>query len=297
MASHPGQVIFASHSAELVAEAPPKAVVWVDRTRRSGVISPDAKTLEDLTVALGSGFNLRLARVLRARCVLFVEGEDMSILRVLARTLGLAGLVSEATIAVVPLGGAASRSRLESFAWIADELLKGAVRGFVVLDRDYRSADVVSRIEQQMHAFGLYPHVWRRKELESYLLETPVLARATGGTEDWIDGVLDKETERLRNFIQSRMTGAMHQDRVDRKLDVTTVAELVAAELDTFWNDAVQRRRRAPAKELISAINREAQSRGLKTIDAHTLAVKMRADEIDEEMRRVLNDLDPQSAT
>lgn len=94
--SHPGQVIFASHSAELVAEVPPASVIWVDRTRGTGIASPDAQTLEDLSVAMGTAFNLRLARVLRARAVLFVEGLDGSILRILARTLGLTELALRA---------------------------------------------------------------------------------------------------------------------------------------------------------------------------------------------------------
>lgn len=70
------QVIAATHSAELLVEASPRAVVWIDRWRRRAVRAPDERVLTQLSDSLGSHFNLRLARALRARAILFVEGND-----------------------------------------------------------------------------------------------------------------------------------------------------------------------------------------------------------------------------
>ncbi len=285
---HQGQVIFASHSSELVAEAPPSSVIWVDRTRTKAIRSPDPKTLDDLSKAIGSGFNLRLARVLRAKAVLFVEGEDVTILRLLARTLTFKEVVSEARLVTVALGGVANKSRLESFGWISEELLKGSIRGFVLLDRDYRSSVTVDELERQLDGFGLRPHVWRRKELESYLLETPAVARVVGSTEEWIDKVLDEESSSLRAFVQARLVGAQYEDRGRRGINVTTVAQAAAEELETFWDDARERRWRCPAKELITALNRRAQSEGKSTVNAYGLAKELRIDEISAEMSSVL---------
>ena len=287
--NHSGQVIFASHSSELVAEAPPGSVVWIDRTRRTAVASPDPKTLEDLSKAIGSGFNLRLARVLRAKAVLFVEGDDATILRVIAKTLGLRELVSEARLATVALGGVANRTRLESFGWVANELLEGSVKGYVLLDRDYRSREVMEALDRQLEGYGLRSHIWRRKELESYLLETAPLARLVGSDEAWIEQVLDEESDKLRNLVHSRMVGSQYQDRLSRGDNVTSLAELAGEDLESFWTDPSERRWRCPAKELISAINRRAQMAGLSTVNAYALARELGPTEIAEEMRSMLS--------
>jgi hypothetical protein len=60
------QTIAASHSAEVLVEAPPASVVWIERQRRRAVRAPSEKIASELTAALGSQFNMRLARALRA---------------------------------------------------------------------------------------------------------------------------------------------------------------------------------------------------------------------------------------
>ncbi len=66
------QTVFASHSPEVLGEAEVDNVLWVDRTRSSAVTGTAG--LAASAEAVGSQFNLRMARALRARAVLFVEG-------------------------------------------------------------------------------------------------------------------------------------------------------------------------------------------------------------------------------
>jgi predicted ATP-dependent endonuclease of OLD family len=163
------QIIMSTHSPEIVVEAPPDAVVWVDRSRPRGVLAPEPSLLAGLSGAMGTQFNLRLARVLRARLALFVEGDDIDYLVNLAKTIGASGLVTEEGLAVVPLGGVSNWQRLEGFSWLAESLLQEAVSGFVILDRDYHSNEAVKSVSNQLKKASLEPHIWRRKELESYL--------------------------------------------------------------------------------------------------------------------------------
>src|ERR1700735_2012236 len=83
------QAIVATHSSEMAAEADPKLVMIVEKSRKSARRARDDSELELLSAALGTAFNLRLARALRSRVALFVEGQDMTILRRFAKTLGL----------------------------------------------------------------------------------------------------------------------------------------------------------------------------------------------------------------
>jgi hypothetical protein len=282
--SHPGQVIFASHSVELVAEAPPGSVIWIDRERRKAITSPDDATLHQLSSNMGTGFNLRLARVLRAKVVLFVEGDDMTVLRLLAKTLDLDHVVTGSGVATVSLGGASNRARLESFGWVADELLRGSVNGHVVLDRDFRSDDANRSIEQALRDHGLIPHIWERKELESYLIEVDAIGRLVDADADWVRSVLNEASQELRFHVTSRMTGAWYEDRPVRATDLTTISERVTRTVESLWSTPETAWARCPAKDLISAINAAAQRDGLRTLTAHKLARELRVAEIAPEM-------------
>ncbi len=186
------QTVAASHSAEVLVEAPPASVIWVSRDRRRAVRAPSEKVASDLTSAIGSHFNLRLARALRARAVVFVEGEDMRMLRNVATTLGAERLAREAGIVTVPLRGFTNWEHVEPFSWLLDELLEHAVHTLVVLDRDYRTDEQIGSVEARLAAIGVAAHVWRRKELESYFLVPAAVARRSGARSD------DVESELLR---------------------------------------------------------------------------------------------------
>ena len=151
--------------------------------------------LANLASSLGTNFNIRLARILRARLALFVEGDDMTLLRELAKKAGARSLAAEDGVAVVPIEGMSNRRRLDSFRWVADELLKGAVKGFVILDRDYMSDGHVTEIRAQLKSAGLHSHVWARKELESYLLSPTAIARISGASVKFVQETLAIATE------------------------------------------------------------------------------------------------------
>jgi energy-coupling factor transporter ATP-binding protein EcfA2 len=177
------QSITATHSPELLAEAPAESVVWVDKGRRRSIRAPDSDVLTQLMTAIGTHFNIRLARALQAKRVLFVEGEDMRILRHLADAVGATRVAKETDIVVIPLRGYSNWDRIEPFVWLVRDLLHGSVDVFVILDRDYRTDDEVRRVTRALNEIDVFAHVWRRKELESYLLESALIARALGISE------------------------------------------------------------------------------------------------------------------
>ena len=164
------QVALATHAPEIVAEASKDAVVWVDRTRRRSRRAGEPAVLAKLNVVLGSGFNLGLARALRSRVALFVEGEDMKILRNLARAVGAESVRNERGLAVIRLGGFSNWYQVEPFAWLSRELLGNTVDIFVLLDRDYRADETIEQLQNSLQGSEVHTHVWNRKELESYLL-------------------------------------------------------------------------------------------------------------------------------
>lgn len=184
------QTIAASHSAEVLVEASPRAVIWISKDRRRAVRAPTDAVLSDLSAAIGSQFNLRLARALRSKAVLFVEGQDSRILRNFALTLGAEELIKETNLITIPLGGYTNWEHVEPFQWLTESLLEGSVKVLVVLDRDYRSDIQVGDVVTRLAAIGVACHVWKRKELESYVLEPATIARIAGATRSDVESQL-----------------------------------------------------------------------------------------------------------
>lgn len=279
-----GQTITATHSAEVLAAAARDSVVWVSRDRSRGIRSPGAETLVGLSDALGSAFNLRLAKALRAKVVLFVEGEDMEVIRALGRRVGAGRVIREAGIAVIPLIGFDRWEHIEPFQWMAANLLDGAVPVHVFLDRDYKLDEEVDAVEQRLRAIGVTPHIWARKELENYLLVPSAIARASGTDETVIarlleEAIASQETDYRANVFASHRRCAL------RRVDDTTVHRDASAFASAVWADPQLRVERCGGKRALSDLNRLLQTSGYKAVTPRRVIGRMRASEVPAEIR------------
>jgi predicted ATPase len=280
------QTITATHSPELLAEAPPESVVWVDKVRRRSVRAPDTAVLNDLMTAIGTQFNIRLARALRANRVLFVEGDDMKLLRHVAETLGAQRLAHEVDIAIIPLRGYSNWDRVEPFAWLIRDLLHDAVEVFVILDRDYRTDEQVRAVLERLKAIRVHGHVWKRKELESYLLEPLTIASVLNISEADAVAYLANASEGFQQVVaEARAAEAGSLVRPARK---AAERKRVCAATDVLWADARARVHACPAKEVLSVLNQSLEREGRKALTFPRLARSMKRDHVPYELRAII---------
>lgn len=284
------QIVCATHSAEMLAEAHGDAVVWVDRTRRTSVRAPADRV--DVGTGLGTQFNLGLAKALRSRAILFVEGKDVKILRGLSGALGLKRLAEERVLATIPLNGYANWDRLEPFKWFTDTFLEGAVKTYVLLDRDYRSGEQVVAVKRALDALGIQAHVWRRKEIESYLLDVALLARVTGAPGAWLESELKTACSAQENYIMSRFVGQKLSELAPTGIHPTTITENAKNEFDQLWSDEDRRLEVAPPKELLHQLNANLSRDGFKTISIGGLLRCVTPADIPDEVKGVLAAID-----
>lgn len=260
----------------------------VDRTKRRSRRVHDDRVMAELNDVLGSGFNLRLSKALRSRVALFVEGQDMRILKNLARTVG-ANLVSqERGLTVVPMGGASNRRLASSFGWINTTLLDSAVKVSVVMDRDYLTDSAVDELIREFSSAGVSAHIWARKELESYLLANTALARLSGLPFEDVDKILAETVDSLRDKVLSRhLANKIEQEKGSGKSVVTVNDECLKAFVKA-WSDHEWRLTSVPAKDVLSGVNARIQEAGGKAVSARNLSSRMLSHEIPIEMREFL---------
>jgi AAA domain, putative AbiEii toxin, Type IV TA system/AAA ATPase domain len=292
----PAQTITATHSAELLGEAAPQSVVWVDKTRTSAVAAPKPEVLAELSAAIGTGFNLGLARALRSKVALFVEGDDMKILRLIATKIQAERVSKEFGITVISLKGFTNWEHLEPFAWLSSEILRSSLATWVILDRDYLSDAQVATIEQKLREIDIRAHVWMRKELESYLLSPSNIARCSGASEDYIRQELAKCANALKGKVFARYLDQRQQEQVGARRHRVDVTEVAQTEFDALWADVDRRLFLCPAKEIITALNTSLAQASHRTVSVRGLAVRVRRDEIPDEMAQLLLEIDQSAA-
>jgi hypothetical protein len=186
-------------------------------------------------------------------------------------------------IAIVPLGGYSRASEIEPFRWLNEHFLKESVQEWVVLDRDYRSEAEVSRTKKEFAQLGIKCHVWKKKELESYLLVPRAIAKRSGTEASWIAEQLDEIATGMKTLVQSAM-GSTRQARERDQSRREKVLHEALQDFDQLWSEESNRINLCPAKQVLSQLNQRLQAAGTKAVSASSLAKELRKDEIAVEM-------------
>ncbi len=281
----PAQVVLATHAPEILAEASRDSVIIVDRNRTRSRRISDERVLSELNDSLGSGFNLKLARALRSRVALFVEGQDIKILKNTAKAVGAKAFHSERGLTVASMGGASNAGLAHSFGWLNNNLLEDAVEVHVLLDRDYMSDEMVHDLTEQFVAEKVLCHVWRRKELESYLLSPELIARVSGAPLTFVESALASASESLKLRVLSRYLDVRSKAEVTAQRHAVTVSEHYMQVFDRLWADADWALYACPAKDILSLVNSGLQSAGYSAVSARGLSSRIRSTEVPAEMR------------
>lgn len=172
-------VLIATHSTEIIAEADPGDVVLIDKKRASAERIKDVAGVQRAMTILGSQQNISLAALARNRRVLFVEGDyDFGLIRRFAHRLGMNDLATGLGLASMPSGGFGSWKRITVLAdgvkqALGTELLIGAV-----YDRDFFCEEQINEVLASLNNSLKFAHVLSRKEIENYLLIPAALDRA-----------------------------------------------------------------------------------------------------------------------
>ena len=294
LASLSAQVITSTHSPEILSEADPESIMWVDRTRKNALSGVRGSLLGTLAQSLGSSFNLRLARALRTRHALFVEGQDMVVLSNWAATLGANRVAREDGVAVIPLGGESFWPHIEAFHWLAFQLLEGSVSIAVVLDRDYRCNSQVKATERKLHESCALAHIWQRKELESYVLIPEVIARVSGATLEWVQKQLADIVSDMEHDVSARMLEERARVEVSAKRHRVDVHKEFGKEFSILWKDPQFRIRRVAPKEVLHRLNAQLTAAKKRHVTARAISKAMAPEEIPQEVVDVVRAIEAQ---
>lgn len=289
------QVLFATHSGDLISEMEPENILFLE--------GGDAKALSiqfdryDMLDRLGTLDTTQLPKVLSYRRVLVVENRtDYDIIAVLgSKVLGQRVWQQvERRMAVCYAKGnpcnqpiARLREQMQQMLTIQGETLEM----FVVADRDYHPD--LKHLYESKQADHLQWHIWERTEIENYLLSLDGIVRIAGEPEaqQTIEGyAFEQEFNRLvdssRDSANDRLVKAFQQygRSQSTQWDAATCSQKAREYLQAHWD--TQKLALADAKEIVlPGLKRWLKDNYSKQFSDRALAEHLSAEDLPEEVR------------
>lgn len=289
----PHQSVIATHSVEIMSEVSPSEIVVIDRARNRSGWTDSAPAVQSLLQNIGSIHNIHLARLTAAKRVVLVEGDDMDFLKPLQDVLFPNTATPIDTLPNRSLGGWTGWERAQGLAMLLRDA-GDSIKLYCILDSDYHADEaILKRYGQAMDA-RINLHIWRRKELENYLLVPEAIQRviAKGTTKgkppsvSQVQSRLDELTLELKDDVFDSFADEFN--RLDRSRGVKGANQKAKEHLRQRCETPIQRLERVSGKELIHKLSSWAKSSFGSQISAVGLARNIMAHEMPSELKDVL---------
>ena len=298
-------ILFATHSAEFLAEADPSELVVVDKSTQAGHRVKGAEEVRAALEMIGSSKNIALTRAARTRRILFVEGDDYRVIQAVAATLGLNAIQDLGAITPVEARRSPTSDHLRSVREAFIRALGPPLLFAGVFDRDYRGDEEVAAFEASLAREIVPVHVWNRKEIENYLLSPPALARAitrslterrrrSGWTPTHAPDVvklLMEVTDELKHDVQGQLIEKHAAFTRKSGKATATAAKEITRQFDARWSSLEGRIELVPGKEVLSRLNTRLRRDCDAEVSRARLIASMTLDDYPSEIRRIVRQL------
>lgn len=299
-------ILIATHSTEIIAEAETADIVFIDKNLRSARRLKNPSQLVEVFAALGSTTNPTLTQLAKTRKAVFVEGKDFQIIGRFARKLKKESVSSRHGFAVVPVGGF-NPDRIRSLKEGMEVTLESTILGAAILDRDYRSDEECGKIRNKCQDFCEHVEIHDCKEIENFVLVPSAIDRAarrrildqvrrTGNEIEYMckaEVILDNFLADKKSLVQARFLS--HRRRFARsegtRVDDTQIDAENLEKFEGLWSDPVERYKLVPGKEAISIVNVHLQKTYGVSITSSAIVDAMRVNEIPVAMRKLVDEL------
>ena len=299
-------VLIATHSSEIVAEADANDILVIDKTQRSArrVRSPEG--IQATLGSLGSIHVVTMTAIAQTRRVLYIEGDDFRILRRFASRLGLRELGAGSGIASFPLGGFPSIQRVKAVTLGVSESMGGSLLFGGIFDRGFRSDEEIDQLIASLESELTLSVILGRKEIENYLLVPTALdrtldrllrERARRSGEAAITGrpiaeLLQEITAPMRPEVQAQYIAKRNDFLAHSGKDASTVNRETIEIFDRKWNDDQLRLHIVPGKRVLSELFSRVQGEYKINLTAAKIMDQLHESDIAGDLRQTLRAVD-----
>lgn len=288
------QVVVTTHSVEIMSEVEPEDILVIDRKRQSafaGSFSAVQKVLDHV----GSAHNLQLAKLWHAKKCLLVEGSDFGILSNLFDVVFPHDRDGLAEIPHMSIGGWNGFSNALGSSLLLRNAGGERISVYCILDSDYHTDAQIAKKHKQAVDAGVKLHIWKRKEIENYLLlpaaiqraiESRVAKRTRPPVADEVVAKIQSIVESLRDEVFDGMANEISLD--DRSLGPARSNKSARERLRKRWEDPASKLAVVPGKLALSQVAKWSQDQFGVSLNPGLIARSALREEVPHEMRQVL---------
>jgi hypothetical protein len=199
------------------------------------------------------------------------------------------------TIPHKSVGGWNGWERARGLAILLQDAAPSAIRPYCILDSDFHTPDSIQKRLKTAKAEGIQLHIWKRKEIENYLLVPAAIRRliekgnARNGdvpTKGEIEAKLEEIAEGLRMDALNLMAAEFFEE--DRKLGFPGANKQAMERLEQSWKKLDGKLALISGKEAIHRLAEWTSKQFGVSLNAVKLAKELTRSELDDEVQNVL---------
>ncbi len=290
-----GQKIIATHSVEIMSETSPEEILIAERNRPKSKFAASLSAVQRITDNIGSVHNVHLARLSTSRKLLLVEGKDLSILKCLQNTIFPESQDPLGAIPNMSINGWTGWPLAIGSKMLLRNEVGELVRVYCLLDSDYHTPEEIEERIEEARIKSVYLHIWKRKELENYLIIPAVIERV-------VNKNVSKGKRSVREIeIENRIFEICDQLKVgiidtiaeevfkqERKRGLKGANRAARERVRLAWETPDGRIGIVPGKKLLSQVSKWSQDKCGVSLSAIRVVREIRPGEIPEEMRDII---------
>jgi hypothetical protein len=278
------QTIVATHSIEILSEVPPESVLIIDRDRPTSQFAGSNPAVQRIVDQIGAIHNIQLARLWASRKMILVEGNDLSALGEFQKVLEPRSTDSLELVPNMEIGGWSGWPYVIGSQLFLRNAAGEEIKMYCVLDRDYHTESEINERNEQARTKGICLHIWKKKEIENYMLSPAAIRRVVNAwperNRDVTESEVAQELERISERLKTDVFDALSNEFLlrDRREGLPLANRKAREYLDTMWRTAEGRLSVIPGKRAFSMMadwtqaNVNVSLSKSKTIAAMTIA-------------------------
>ena len=289
------QIIIATHSLEIISRVEPECILEINKKDKTMRYASDYISAQKIIDDIGGVQNLSLINLGRQRRCLFVEGKDLNYLNKFNECI----YGKQLHIPTFAFGGFNNISHIYGAANLFFSETSNQIKCFALADRDYRDERVIEKVYQDAEKEHLTLHVWHRKEIENYFIESKILHSFI---PEKLNVSYDEFLAILDNLIEDQETSVFdsyaNQYRIDCKFldngqqwDVATCNQHAREFLQTHWTTRENKICLIGGKNFISVLSDYFQRNYQVTLSARKIIERFTPDTIPTEIKDFLKQL------
>ncbi len=186
--------------------------------------------------------------------------------------------------------------RARGFSILLRDAAKDTIRPYCILDSDYKTEAAIQKRLETAKAEGIQLHIWKRKEIENYLLVPSAIQRVIARDAApeistpsvvKIEAKLDEIVESLRLDVLNGMAAEFFEE--ERKLGFPGANRKALARLESIWKTRQGRISAVCGKDVLHKLFDWVSSQFKVSLSALKLAKEISEHELDPEVRQIIS--------